>query len=59
MEYPTLIEYVRDCEHAIANALLRLNIIFIDAEMLAKLAKGVHSYACPISEANLFNARVD
>ena len=59
MEYPMQIEYVRGCKNAIADALFRLDPVFIDAEVPAKLARGVPSYACPVAEADRLNERVN
>ena len=53
------IEYVRDCEHAIADALARLDSVSIDAEVPAELARGVPTYACPVTEVDRFDARTD
>ena len=59
MEYPMQIEYVRGCENAIADALSRLDLISIDAEVPAGLARGVPSYACPVAQADRLDGRVD
>ena len=53
------IEYVRGCENAIADALSRLDSVSIDAEVPAKLARGVPSYACPVAEVDFLDARTD
>ena len=41
MEYPMQIEYVRGCEHAIADALSCIESVSINAEVPAELARGV------------------
>ena len=53
------IEYVRGCENAIADALSRLDSVSIDVKVLAKLARDVTSYACPVAEVDRFDARTD
>ena len=53
------IEYMSGCVNAIADALFRFDLISIDAEVPAELARGVPSYACPVAEADLLKARVD
>ena len=59
MEYSMQIEYVRGCEHVIADELSRLDSVAIDAEVPAELAKGVPSYACPVADADRLDARTD
>ena len=59
MKYPMHIEYVRGCENVIADALSRLYSVLFDAEVFAKLAIGVPSYACPVPEVDHFHARTD
>ena len=53
------IEYVRGCENANTDALSRLDSVFIDADVLAELARGVPSYACPVAEPDRLDAGID
>ena len=57
MEFPIAIEYVRSAENTIAEALSRLDSVAIDYEVPAKLARGVPSFACPVSESDRLDAR--
>ena len=59
MEYPMQIEYVRGCENVIVDGLSRFDLVAIDAELLADLARGVPSYACPVADADRLDARTD
>ena len=52
------IEYVRGCD-VIADALSRLDSVSIDAVVQAELARGVPFYACPVTEADRLDARID
>ena len=59
MEYPMQIEHVRGCKNVLADALFRLDSVSIDAEVPAKLARGVPSNACPVVEVDRLDARTD
>ena len=59
MKYPMQIEYVHGCENAIADVLFRLVSVSIDAEISAKLARNVPSYACTVEVIDRFDARTE
>ena len=59
MEPPIAIEYVRGAETTIADALSRLDSVAIDNEVPAELGRKVPSFACPVSESDRLDARID
>ena len=59
MEYPIAIEYVRGAEKTIADALSRFDYVAIDNKVPAELARGVPLFACPVSESDRLDTRID
>ena len=51
MEYSMQIEYKRNCENAIADALSRLDSVSINAEVPSEYARNVQTYACPVAKS--------
>ena len=59
MEYPIVLDYVRESDNSIANAFWRLNLVAVDNEVLADLARVVLSFACPATQVDRLEARTD
>ena len=59
MKYPIVIDYVRLSKKIIADALTRLELVAVDNELPANLARGVPSFACPITQVDRLKARTD
>ena len=59
IEYPIVIDYVRGSENSIADALSPFDLVAVDNEVPADLARGVPSFANPATQVAHLKARTD